>query len=166
MKQYAKNPRKITDEQMQQLVSNLKKFGDLGSITHDLETDEIISGNQRAKAIDINKQDIKILIEFKKPKKDGTLKIGWLEWEGAIFLYRAVRFKSDEDREMANITANKLGGFWDYSLFGEFKLDNLLKWGFEKSELKFLLPDIQTNKEIELSELHTENKCPKCGYEW
>lgn len=45
MQQYSKNPRKITDSQLEKLKSNIQELGDLSGIVHDLNTDEIISGN-------------------------------------------------------------------------------------------------------------------------
>lgn len=49
MKQYGKNPRKITKKQLEQLKANIEELGDLSGIVHDLNSDEIISGNQRSK---------------------------------------------------------------------------------------------------------------------
>ena len=61
MQQYSKNPREITDAQLEQLKSNIKELGDLSGIVHDLNTDEIISGNQRSKVININECEIEIV---------------------------------------------------------------------------------------------------------
>ena len=47
MKQYHKNPRKITDAQKKALERDLKELGDLSGIVHDVNSDEIIGGNQR-----------------------------------------------------------------------------------------------------------------------
>ena len=54
MQQYSKNPRKISESQLEQLKQNIQELGDLSGIVHDLNTDEIISGNQRSKVININ----------------------------------------------------------------------------------------------------------------
>ena len=45
MKEYHKNPRKITPKQLEQLKANIQELGDLSGIVHDLNTDEIITGN-------------------------------------------------------------------------------------------------------------------------
>ena len=47
MKHYHKNPRTITKKQFADLQDSLRKFGDLSGIVHNLNTDEIIGGNQR-----------------------------------------------------------------------------------------------------------------------
>lgn len=58
MKEYHKNPRKISADQLEQLKANIEELGDLSGIVHDLNSDEIISGNQRSKIIDINNCEI------------------------------------------------------------------------------------------------------------
>jgi hypothetical protein len=136
MKEFSKNPRKITPDELEHLKDSYKRFGELGVITHDLDTDEIISGNQRAKVIDINNREITILAEFKKPKPDGTLKIGTIEWEGNVYFYRGVKFKTQKDREQANIQANKLGGEWVFEdMMKNFDYNDLLTYGFHEWEL-------------------------------
>lgn len=47
MKPYHKNPRQITKKKLERLQDTLKRLGDLGGIVHNLETDEIVGGNQR-----------------------------------------------------------------------------------------------------------------------
>ena len=69
MQQYSKNPRKITDAQLEQLKSNIKELGDLSGIVHDLNTDEIISGNQRSKVININECEIEIVKKYDEPNE-------------------------------------------------------------------------------------------------
>lgn len=69
MKQYSKNPRKITKKQLEQLKANIEELGDLSGIVHDLNSDEIISGNQRSKVIDINKCDIQITEKYDQPNQ-------------------------------------------------------------------------------------------------
>jgi len=49
VKHYHKNPRQITDKQLADLDEWLEELGDLFGIVHDLNTDEVISGNQRAR---------------------------------------------------------------------------------------------------------------------
>jgi hypothetical protein len=51
VKHYHKNPRQITSKQMADLKRNLSRLGDLSGITHDLDTDEILTGNQRSEAL-------------------------------------------------------------------------------------------------------------------
>ena len=48
MKLYHKNPRQITKKQYSDLETWLRELGDLSGIVHDLNSDEIIGGNQEA----------------------------------------------------------------------------------------------------------------------
>jgi hypothetical protein len=54
MKPYHKNPRRISDKQQGDLATWLLELGDLSGIVHELNSDEIIGGNQRSKIFDIN----------------------------------------------------------------------------------------------------------------
>lgn len=134
MRQYGKNPRKITKKQLEQLKANIEELGDLSGIVHDLNSDEIISGNQRSKVIDINKCDIQITEIYDQPNQQGTVAWGYVIFEGQKLNYRQVRW-DERQREKANITANALGGDWDYDIL-EDKFDSidLVDWGLTKLE--------------------------------
>jgi hypothetical protein len=45
----SQEPRQITTKQMTMLAHDLAELGDLSGIVHDLNTDELIGGNQRSK---------------------------------------------------------------------------------------------------------------------
>jgi len=47
MNKYHKNPRMLTEKQFKLLERDLKELGDLSGIVHDINSNEIISGNQR-----------------------------------------------------------------------------------------------------------------------
>lgn len=116
LKEFAKNPRKISAYELKQLALNIKELGDLSGITIDVSTNEIITGNQRAKAIDIEKCEFITSEEFKKPDNQGTVAIGSLITEGGVRMtFRKVKW-NQKQRDKANITANKLGGEWDWSI--------------------------------------------------
>lgn len=115
MKQYAKNPRRITPKQLEQLKANIQELGDLSGIVHDLNTDEIITGNQRSRVIDINKCEVVITEKYDKPTPQGTVAWGYIIFEGQKLNYRQVCW-SDQQRAKACITANALGGDWDYEV--------------------------------------------------
>lgn len=134
MKEYHKNPRKITPKQLEQLKTNIQELGDLSGIVHDLNTDEIISGNQRSKVIDINKCEVVITEKYDTPNQQGTVAWGYVLFEGQKLNYRQVRW-DERQREKANITANALGGDWDYDIL-EDKFDgmDLVDWGLTKLE--------------------------------
>lgn len=88
MKEYHKNPRRITPAELEQLRQNMAELGDLSGIVHDLNTDEIISGNQRSKVIDINNCNVVITGRYEEPNEQGTVALGYVEWGGQRFNYR------------------------------------------------------------------------------
>jgi hypothetical protein len=135
LKVYHKNPRQITEKQFSQLKKELKELGDLSGIVHDLNSDEIIGGNQRSKVFDINKCEIKVEHKNAKPDKQGTVGFGYVIWEGHKYSYRQVRW-TEKQCEKANIIANKAGGSFDTDILAnEFNFEDLLEWGFEEKEL-------------------------------
>lgn len=146
MKEYKKNPRKISHEQLKELADNIKELGDLSGIIHDITTDEIIGGNQRSKVIEINTCDIEIIEKYDKPDDQGTVAIGYVIWQGQKLNYRQVIW-DEKQREKANITANKLGRDFDMELLKNFARENLIDWGFDNSELyNFNMVDNSENK--------------------
>lgn len=134
MKEYKKNPRKITDDELKALAENIRELGDLSGIIHDLTTDEIIGGNQRSKVININKCKVEIIEKYEEPDQWGTVANGYVIWNGQMLNYRQVVW-TEEQREKANITANKLGGDFDMTLLKNFARENLIDCGFDSSEL-------------------------------
>lgn len=133
-KQYYKNPRQITTKQMTALGHDLLKYGDLSGIVHDLNTDEIIGGNQRSKIFDLAKLNVVLTEEYAEPDEQGTVALGYVIWNGKKYTYRQVRWDA-KTAEAANIIANKAGGTWDFDILAnEFELGDLLEWGFEPEE--------------------------------
>lgn len=130
MQQYSKNPRKISEAQLEQLKQNIQELGDLSGIVHDLNTDEIISGNQRSKVININECEIEIVKKYDKPNEQGTIAFGFVIFENQRLNYRQVRW-NEKQREKACITANALGGEWDYKILDTFDNHDLVDWGLD-----------------------------------
>ncbi len=141
MKTYHKNPRTIKDKQFADLRAWLLELGDLSGIVHDLTSDEVISGNQRMRAIDVAKCEIVLTEGPHDPDAQGTVAHGYVIWQGAKYNYRQVRWDARQC-EKANIVANKAGGGWDFdTLANEFDMGDLLEWGFEAEELGFMAGD-------------------------
>lgn len=139
MKQYHKNPRRISDDDLADLRAWLEELGDLSGIVHDLNSDEIIGGNQRGRVFDINHAAIELVEGPHEPDEQGTVAHGFIVWQGARYAYRQVRW-TPRQCEKANIVANSAGGDWDaLILASEFETADLLDWGFEKDELEELL---------------------------
>ena len=168
MQQYSKNPRKITDAQLEQLKSNIQELGDLSGIVHDLNTDEIISGNQRSKVININECEIEIVKQYDEPNEQGTIAFGFVIFEGQRLNYRQVRW-NEKQREKACITANALGGEFDYKILqSEFDTELLKGWGIEDIDNHRIL-DMNNFFNEEKAEVKEKRKkivtCPHCGKE-
>jgi len=138
MKHYHKNPRKITKKQAQELKANLRRFGDLSGIVHNIRTDELIGGNQRSEAIEGIISGLlqpTIIKEYEEPTEAGTVAIGFYEWHGEQYVYRRVDW-DEETAELANLIANKAGGNWDWDILADsFEIDTLFDAGFSEDEL-------------------------------
>lgn len=147
MKTYHKNPRQITEKQFSDLKRWLKELGDLSGIVHDLNSDEIISGNQRARAIKIDACETVLVEELEKPDEQGTVALGYIIWEEKRYNYRQVRW-TPEWCERGNIIANKAGGEWDFDILAnEFEIPMLLDTGWEEFELGLKVKGKKKNDE-------------------
>ena len=168
MQHYSKNPRKISEAQLEQLKQNIKELGDLSGIVHDLNTDEIISGNQRSKVININECEIEIVKKYDEPNEQGTIAFGFVIFENQRLNYRQVRW-NEKQREKACITANALGGEFDYKILqSEFDTELLKGWGIEDIDNHRIL-DMDNFFNEEKAEVKEKRKkivtCPHCGKE-
>lgn len=147
--EYKKNPRKISNKRLSALEITMEELGDISGITHDITTNEIISGNQRCKVVNINKAEIVITEKFDKPDKQGTIALGYVIWKGTKFNYRKVKW-NDKTREKANIVANAAGGEWDYNILSDdFEESNLLEYGLLLDKKK-LAQVLGKNDDIEI----------------
>lgn len=181
MKFFDNNPRKITKKQFEQLSADLEEFGDLGGIVHDLNSDQVISANQRCRVFDLSKIKPVITETLDAPNKQGTVARGYVEWRGERFSYRAVRW-TPEQCLAANIKANLDGGSWDWNILGNWDADLLKGVGFDGDMLKdwqeqsIALGEMLAAEDTkrlppedfkEYSEdIDTVYCCPKCGYKW
>lgn len=146
MKSYKKNPRTINDRQLQDLAEWLRELGDLSGVVHDLNSDQVIGGNQRSKVFDINNCEIVVDHKMRRPDSQGTVGLGYVIWEGKRYSYRQVRW-TPRQCEKTNIIANKAGGDWDNDLLGKyFKADDLASWGFTEDELGDLFDEPEHKK--------------------
>jgi len=111
---YVANPRQITERQAKDLRESLERFGiaDPGVIN----TDNTIIGGHRRKIIleSLMGVDPNFEIDVRVPDRELSI---------------------DEVREL-NIRLNKNTGEWDFDILANnFELDDLLEWGFERSDL-------------------------------
>lgn len=112
LKEWKKNPRKLTEQKYQKLLSDIQEFG-----FHDvlkIDTDgTIISGHQRKRALmELNIEEI-----------------------GVLFPDRSL---TEKEREIISIASNKQAGTFDFDILGnEFDFESLKLGGFEDFELGF-----------------------------
>jgi DNA modification methylase len=139
VKHFYKNPRVITKKQMTALSVTMGDLGDLSGITHCLDTDQVLTGNQRMEVIPGAMSGVTqptITERFDPPLPDGTTLLGYYEYKGLRFNYRAVKGWDDDKREQAVVVANRAGGAWDFDILAnEFQFEKLIDYGFEEREL-------------------------------
>ncbi len=139
MKPYHKNPRRITKKRHERLTDTLVRLGDLGGIVHNLETDEVIGGNQR---MTVFRDGEPVIVEqYDQPDEQGTVAHGFVIWRGKRYAYRQVRW-DEATAEEANIAANVGAGSWDWDALSGWDADNLQQWGFDGETLQNWQADI------------------------
>jgi hypothetical protein len=180
MKPFHKNPRQISKTDHARLTDTLIRLGDLSGIVHNLNTDEIIGGNQRMTVFTDGKPEI--VETYKNPDEQGTVAHGFIVWKGHKFAYRQVRW-DDKTSDEANIAANIGGGDWDWEVIAnQWSADDLQEWGLNSETVNDWSRDIAALKELINSDeqlnldaipqpgsLDAEKKttvCPKCGFEY
>lgn len=136
MKLFHKNPRQITTKQFSDLGRWMDEFGDLSGIVHDLNSDEIIGGNQRYRIFDLGEYTIQMTWQREEPDRVGTVGEGKIIWHGIEWNYRQVRW-TPEQCDQACLIANKAGGTFDFeTLANQFDLSLILASGFTDRELQ------------------------------
>lgn len=162
-KQYHKNPRQITSKQMTRLALDLEQLGDLSGIVHDLNTDELIGGNQRSKIFRLDECEIVLTDEYDAPDEQGTVALGYVLWHDKKYAYRQVRWDA-ATAERANVTANKGGGSWDFDILSnQWELPDLLEWGF--TPVEFGIDGLDDFEPVGMDEQLDEQNpviCPHC----
>jgi len=135
---YGKNPRKLTDSQLEGLKRSLNKFNvaELPCINTD---GILVAGNQRVLALSLLGREEEE-IEVRVPNRPLT---------------------KAEFRDYL-LTSNRSGGTWDYEkLASDFNIDELLLAGFESQDLSFIFDD---NLEIVDDEFDEEKEVEKAQY--
>lgn len=115
---YEKNPRKITDKQMEDLKESLKKFNlaELPAINLD---GKIAAGHQRIKALQLLGRGEE-LIEVRTPNRKLT----------------------PSEFKQYLLTSNRSGGSWDWEILAsDFDIDTLLTSGFDSTDLINIFDD-------------------------
>lgn len=177
-----RNPRRISDKQLEMLKKSLEEFGDLSGIVFNRKTGVLVGAHQRLKVLPKD-AEIEITKEYKKPTRTGTVAEGYVIVDGERFTYREVNWNSTKAKA-ANLAANKHGGEFDLPMLNEFLLEldaenyDLDLTGFTAEEIENLMAppnakstvseherERQGSKEFSEDEFSQfDHTCPKCGF--
>lgn len=114
-----KNPRRISKDQFDKLRATMDKFGDLGGIVRNLQTDQLVGGHMRVERFKADQNaKVQITQRFDTPTAQGTVALGYVIVNGEPWNYREVRWPLELQRA-ANIAANYAGGEFDNELLAE-----------------------------------------------
>lgn len=131
--EYAKNARKLSKEQGDQLQISIDKFGQCEPIVINAD-DVIIGGHQRLKTM---------------------RKMGYKE----VDVYVPDEPLTDKEVQELNIRLNKNVGSWDWDILANsWEVDDLQEWGFSSKELEL---DFDEPKEEEDVKEYTCPTCGK-----
>ena len=108
---YSKNPRSISDKQMNDLKKSLKRFNLVELPATDVDG-KIVAGHQRIRALQILGRGDEY-IEVRIPN----------------------RKLSQKEYDQYLVTSNYVGGDWDFEKLKSFDLEMLMDVGFDKNEL-------------------------------
>jgi len=171
MRLHRQNPRVVTDKRLEMLKNSMETLGDISGILHNIQTDNIFGGNQRAKVIGLKEPTI--TKKYNPPTELGTCAEGYIEHDGERFSFRQVDW--DESKEkIAIIRANKSAGENDMPMLANLflELDSLENintdlTGFELPEIERLMTFESFQEPKEKPEpgdkKATMTNCPNCG---
>ena len=118
-----KNPRTISDSQLEALKKSIKKFN-LAEIPAIGTDNHILAGHQRIKVLQLlgrGEEEIDVRVPNRK--------------------------LTDEERDQYLLTSNAVGGAWDYDLLRSFDTDLLLTIGFSDDDLSRVFDDALETEE-------------------
>ena len=141
LKNWEKNPRKITNEAFEKLKDRINKRG-----MHDvlkLDTEEnVLSGNQRQRALTaLDIEEVNVLI----PSRPLT----------------------DKEKQEIILESNLNDGIWDFDILGnEFEIQTLQEVGFP--EMSIFNAGATEDEQGKLDEFKEKEEitCPECGHQW
>jgi hypothetical protein len=142
MKPFSANPRKITERALDKLRQSLQELGDLGGIVYDQNSDQVVGGHQRLRAMfgeqagefQIKDADIELVRVYEEPTPQGTTGEGFITWKGGRYSFRQVKWDEETFRR-ANFIANTQAGEFDWSVFANtIDAADLQRWSIDPVE--------------------------------
>lgn len=179
LKANPKNPRTINKHDYEALVASLKEFGDLSGIVFNTVTGQLVGGHQRTEAFKRmgGKRQVIITHRFAEPNRQGTVALGYVDYDNEQFSYREVQWDVNKEKS-ANIAANRIQGQFDLDLLAELTFElsqledqSLLKQtGQTEDEINRLLKmsgAVDAGTEEEQGKLDKQDHllCPSCNYQ-
>lgn len=136
LKEYEKNPRKMTKNDYETLKKSIQEHGDLSGVIFNRQTGNLVGGHQRTNIFKQKNAKVSITEEMERTAT-GTVAVGFVEVDGEKFSYREVEWDEEQEAK-ANILANKVSGQWDFDMLANaFDIDTLMASGWTSSELGF-----------------------------
>lgn len=127
---FKNNPRQLKTKRATELRASLDELGDISGILHDLDSDEIVCGNQRVNVTGTLQSafgkslaelladgTIKPAIKNENPDNQGTVIMGVVITPAGPMSYRAVSGWSEAQKKAANLRGNVGAGEWDWEVF-------------------------------------------------
>jgi hypothetical protein len=163
-----KNPRKISEHDFESLKRSIQRFGDLSSIIRNQRTGHLVGGHMRKHAFESLSGQKRVVItqRFDTPNRQGTVAIGYVEYDNELFNYRVVDW-DDNTEKAAMVAANKISGQFDQDLLAQVNYelsqlengDELLKLtGQTEDEIIKLLESVGVEPTIEAEQQQGEQK--------
>jgi ParB-like chromosome segregation protein Spo0J len=140
LREYEKNPRQISKEQLAHLRQSITKFNLIDKPV--INTDNvIISGHQRLRVLKMmNIKEVECLVP------DQTIEA--------------------KDMEELNIRFNRNHGEWDWDILAnQYDADELVNYGFSHKEFEWASPDDE-ELPVDCKEVQPGHECPKCGHQF
>lgn len=141
LKNWEKNPRKITKEAFEKLKDRISKRGFHDVIKIDTNNN-VLSGNQRKRVlIDLGIEEVNVLV----PNRELT----------------------DKEKREVVLESNLNDGIWDYDILGnEFEIEDLKEVGFP--EMSPFNAEGGAEDQGKLDEFAEKKDivCPECGHTW
>jgi len=145
LKEWVKNPRKLTAEAYEELLKSIKRDGFHDVLKIDVDG-TILSGHQRKRALtELGIEEINVMYPDRK--------------------------LTEKEMELVSLKSNRHEGTFDFDMLGNmFDIDTLLEAGFQPFEFGFDTSDLGSTKETEVNftvlEKDLNCECPKCHFKF
>lgn len=141
LKNWEKNPRKITKEAFEKIKERITKRGFHDVIKVDTENN-VLSGNQRKRAlVDLGIEEVNVLVPN--------------------------RALTDKERKEIVLESNLNDGIWDFDILGnEFEMEILKEVSFPEMSMFNAGGDEDEQGKLDEFTEKKEVTCPECGHVW